>query len=77
MKSCCLLIFQGVNACDFEDIADDCLLEWEDAFVPTATSSDVTETLALIGGWEIKKPKNILVVTDSDTLPDELKSHIA
>ena len=76
IKKCSLLILQGLDACDFEDIADDYIIEWKDAFVPTITSREIKETFDLINGWAVNKLKKILVITDSENLLSELRDYL-
>ena len=76
IKKCPLLILQGPDACDFEDMADDYIIEWKDAFVPTVASREINETFDLINGWAVNKLKKILVITDSENLLSELRDYL-
>lgn len=72
IKHCNLLILQGSRARYFEEMADDYLMDLEDFFLPTVSSNDVDETVALINGWEISRKKEIRGISNSDALLNEL-----
>ena len=76
IQKCSLLILQGPDACNFEDMADDYIIEWKDAFVPTVTSREINETFDLINGWAVNKLKKILVIADSENILSELRDYL-